>query len=206
MRKIHLVRHAETDWNTQNRYAGHTDVPLSKNGYLQAQKLKNWALNLEPFSIYSSDLKRSVDTANPIVEALNLTLNTDSRLREVNFGNIEGLTPYEMQANFFSTWEKYLIKPAEVRMPNGESGSSALARALPLIEELMLLDSGKDILVISHGTLIRLITCKLLGIELNRYRQVFPDFRNISKITLSINDAPDKKMLIAQVGLLSYTP
>jgi probable phosphoglycerate mutase len=195
------VRHAETVWHADNKYAGHTDIPLTELGHLQAQELIKWAREIKPSAIYSSDLIRAIDTARPLGDALGMEIKIDKRLREVNFGEIEGLTQLEMREKHPELYENYLIAPANVQMPGGESGKIALDRARPAVMELIHENNDQDIILVSHGTLIRLIACELLKIDLNKYRQIFPDILNTTKITIRISKSKDGKQISA--GILS---
>jgi len=135
--KLHIIRHGETVWHAENKYAGHTDIGLTNLGHAQAKALATWATQINPDAIYSSDLTRAFDTAKPSAHALGLEIIVDSRFREVNFGQIEGLTPTEMERQFPELRQEFLVRPADTLMPEGESGRSALGRALPAIEEIL---------------------------------------------------------------------
>lgn len=201
MIKLHLVRHAETIWHADNKYAGHTDVPLTELGHFQAKELIKWVREINPRAIYSSDLIRAIDTAHPLADALGMEIKMDKRLREVNFGEIEGLTQFEMKEKYPELYENYLITPANVQMPGGESGKIALDRAWPAVIEIINQYTNQDIILVSHGTLIRLIACELLGLDLNKYRQIFPDIVNTAKISIRISKSTDGKEISA--GILS---
>lgn len=195
------MRHAETIWHAENKYTGYKDIPLTELGHSQAQELIKWAIEIQPTAVYSSDLIRAIDTARPLGDALGIEIKIDKRLREVNFGEIEGLTQLEMKEKYPKLYENYLITPANVQMPGGESGKTALERAWPAVTEIITQNSDKDIILVSHGTLIRLIACELLGIDSNKYRQIFPDIVNTAKISLRISKSIEGKELSA--GLLS---
>ena len=195
------MRHAETIWHAENKYAGHKDIPLTELGHSQAQELIKWAVEIHPTVIYSSDLIRAIDTARPLGDALGIETKIDNRLREVNFGEIEGLTQLEMKEKYPELYENYLITPANVQMPGGESGKTALERAWPAVTEIINHNNDQDIILVSHGTLIRLIACELLGIELNKYRQIFPDIANAAKISIRISKSINKEEICA--GILS---
>jgi probable phosphoglycerate mutase len=186
MKTLHFVRHGESAWHKENRYAGHTDIKLTAEGLAQAELLVSWALEVQPSNIYSSDLCRAIETARPMADHLGVNLIIDSRLREVNFGAVEGLTPGEMENRYPKLREDFLNKPADTKMPGGESGRAALARALPLINEIIKSKDAGEVIIVCHGTLMRLISCKLLDIDVNEYRRTFPKILNAGKISLSI--------------------
>jgi len=185
---LHLVRHGETEWHAENRYAGQTDISLTDRGHEQSRELVSWALEVNPRSIYSSDLSRAIETARPTAQAIGLELQVDPRLREVNFGKIEGLTPEEMESRYPVLRKEFIEFPASTVLPGGESGKIALARAMPSVREIVEHIPSGDILVVCHGTLLRLIACGLLGIDLDEYRRAFPAIPNIGRLSLEIAD------------------
>jgi len=190
---LHLVRHGESEWHAENRYAGHTDIALTKLGHAQAIDLKEWAVALKPISIYSSDLSRAIDTARPSAESLGLKIQIEERLREVNFGKIEGLTPAEMESQYPELRKNFVKSPAGTLMPGGESGELALGRAMHVINEIVRRARDGDVLIVCHGTIMRLIACDLLGIEPDEYRRAFPAIPNIGRLTLQIIGNPTEK-------------
>jgi len=189
--KIHLVRHAETIWQKEDRYAGHTEIELTKYGFEQADKLKQWSLNQKIDGIYTSALQRSILTAQPSAIALDIKPHEDSNLNEVNFGKIEGLTKNEFRSKFPEIWKEFQLRPASTKFPSGETGEDALKRSLLSILKLIKQNDYSELLVVSHGTLIRLLLTHLLSKDLNLYRELFPIIYNvgISTISLEILDA-----------------
>ena len=198
--ELHLIRHGESEWHKENRYAGHTDISLSREGRSQSETLASWAKIIKPDLIFTSDLSRAVETAKPMGDSLGLIPHKSPLLREVNFGSIEGLTPEEFESKFPKLWQNFSKKPAFTRMPEGESGASALDRAWPMLKEIILTNKGRKVVIVFHGTLMRLLTCRLLGIDLNEYRRVFPEIQNLGRIMLRVT-APDEVNRI-QAGII----
>ena len=87
--KIHLIRHGETIWHEENRYSGISDIDLNANGYLQSELLSNWAVKQPIQAIYTSFLKRSIETAIPTCRKLGIESTRVRNFNEVNFGKIE---------------------------------------------------------------------------------------------------------------------
>jgi len=184
---LYLVRHAETEWHQANRYAGHTDIQLTEFGHQQATGLIPWIKAVNPNVIASSDSLRAKDTARPLAESLGKDLVIEPRFREVNFGKIEGLTPDEMLVQYPDLRAAFLLNPADTRMPGGESGREAVSRALLGLREILARKDNEIVIVVCHGTLMRLLTCSLLGINLNEYRRTFPIIPNIGRIALQVD-------------------
>ena len=93
--RIILWRHGQTDWNLQNRFQGHSDIPLNEEGLAQARRAAPLLRNLQPNRILSSDLTRAVQTAQTLADLIELDISIDSRLRETNGGKWEGRTGAE---------------------------------------------------------------------------------------------------------------
>ncbi|MFJ8649405.1 histidine phosphatase family protein [Streptomyces sp. NPDC093546] len=173
-----LVRHGETQWHAENRYAGRTDVPLTELGHQQAATLAAWAAGQRLDAVLCSPLSRARLTAEPAATALGLTPRVDERLYEVDFGRGDGLTRAEMAEEFPDALAAFLADPVAHHLPGGEDPAAAADRAIDCLEEAARELPDGRVLVVAHSTLVRLVLCKLLGIPLSRYRQVFPALEN----------------------------
>ena len=190
---IHLVRHGETVWHARNQYAGRSDVALTEKGLAQAEALGQWARTRPITRVVTSDQSRAVRTAGPAAAALGVRVEQDPRLREVDFGRGEGLTRAEMAERFPGALVSFVAAPATSPLPGGESGLDAVARACPALAELAAGDrvvggaaggAAGEVLVVAHNTLMRLLLCDVLGIDPDRYREVFPRLDNTAVTTL----------------------
>lgn len=188
MTRLILVRHGETIWHAENRYTGSSDIPLTTTGQGHAQTLAGWALEARPDLIVSSNLRRSVDTATPAARALGLGLRREDRLREVHFGAGEGRTLDEMKGLFPTRLAAFLSAPAEQPFPDGETGLAAIERAEAALAELCAERPRGRILLVCHSTLIRLLLCRMLGLDPNRYRSVFPTLGNVALTEVDATD------------------
>lgn len=146
--KIGLVRHGSTSWNKEGRAQGHTNNPLDRDGFHQAERLAE-RLRTESWDlIYSSDLLRARQTAQTIADRLGITeIYYEEGLREMNAGQIEGTTNEERIARWGVNWKEQElgIEAAEI---GGTRGSSC-------IKEIAGRHPGSSILVVSHGALLR---------------------------------------------------
>jgi probable phosphoglycerate mutase len=202
--KIYLVRHAETVWHHEDRYAGHTEIDLTDEGYKQAEKLSEWAANQKIESIYTSTLKRSISTAIPTANKLQISLISDPAFCEVNFGDVEGLSKKQFRGRFPSVWINFQDSPADTVLPNGESGRQAARRALEGLSKLTQEDKSAEILLVSHGTLIRLLLSYFLNHDLNEYRKLFPVINNIGITSVRIDSLDIESPQNNIFELLSY--
>ncbi|MFI0192470.1 histidine phosphatase family protein [Streptomyces sp. NPDC017082] len=183
-----LVRHGETVWHAENRYAGRTDVPLTAHGRRQAAELGAWAAGQHLDAVLCSPLSRARLTAAPAATALGLTLRVDERLYEVDFGRGDGLTRAEMAEAFPEALAAFLADPVAHHLPGGEDPAAAAGRATGCLQETARALPDGRVLVVAHSTLLRLALCALLGIPLARYRRVFPVLGNGALTELRLRD------------------
>ncbi|KAB2352585.1 histidine phosphatase family protein [Actinomadura rudentiformis] len=196
MTRLVLVRHGETTWHAENRYAGVTDVPLTPRGFDQARQLADWARTAEIAAIWSSDLTRARLTAAPCAEAAGLPLQIDQRLRELNFGRAEGLTRAEMSQRFPEALQAFHADPVNDHLPGGEDPAAAAARFTACLNDIVSRHPDDRVLVIAHTTAIRLALCTLLGLPLPDYRRLFPSVRNCALNEVRVEDG--------EVALLAF--
>jgi probable phosphoglycerate mutase len=148
MTRIGLIRHGSTLWNKEGRIQGHTDNPLDEEGLRQAAVLAE-RLSAESWDyIYSSDMLRARQTAEVIAGRLGIPLaGLLPGIREMNGGLIEGTTENERVERFGSEW-----RTMDMKLESNESGQERGVRA---IEEIAGLHPGSNVLVVSHGAILR---------------------------------------------------
>lgn len=149
-----LIRHGETDYNRSSRFAGTTDVSLNRKGRMQIKNLRKKFKKEETDMIYSSNLKRCIET----VKLLNLKagINYSKNLQEMNFGRWEGLTFKEVEANYPKEVEEYKSNWTNHTITRGESFAEMSARVISEFERIKGNHPGK-IAVVTHGGCIRAI-------------------------------------------------
>lgn len=196
MTDLTLVRHGETIWHAENRYAGRSDIDLTPHGVEQASQLARWAQTAGLTGIWSSDLSRARRTAEGCADATGHELKIDPRLRELDFGDGEGLTGAEMEARFPQARKAFQTDPAASPLPSGEDPVEAAARFVQCLHDISEEQPEGHVLVVAHTTAIRLSLCLLLGIPLSEYRRVFPSLRNCALTTIRLQGGP--------AGLLEY--
>ena len=123
----------------------------------------------EIHAIYCSPLDRTLETAKIIAKPHHLTLNSKDGLREISHGHWEGLSRKEVEEQFLEEYAAWESDPFTFAPEGGESGISVLARALPVIREVVVNHKDKNILVVSHKATLRLIISSLLGFDARGY-------------------------------------
>jgi broad specificity phosphatase PhoE len=191
MTRIVLVRHGETVWHAENRYAGVSDIALTARGFEQAKELAAWAKTAGLAAVWASPLSRARLTALACAEAVGTDLRIDERLRELDFGSGEGHTFAEMHERFPKALRAFRIDPVADHLPGGEDPAAAARRFTGCLHDLADRHDPEDrVLVVAHSTAIRLALCELIGIRLGDYRRIFPSLRNcgLTEIRLSGRD------------------
>ncbi len=167
------MRHGETAWNAEHRVQGQLDAPLSEVGRAQALAVAR-ALAGERFAaVYSSDLSRARDTAQPAARALGLEVRLDARLRERHYGVFERLTYAECEARYPEDYARFLARDPEFDFRTGESLRLFYQRAVGCVEEIAARYPGESILVVTHGGVLDKLYRRVTGLPLSAPR----DFR-----------------------------
>jgi broad specificity phosphatase PhoE len=167
-----LIRHGETDWNREGKVQGFQDVELNDLGRRQAEAVASSLREEEVQAVYSSPLKRALETAHVIAEAHGLNVILDDRLKELNQGVLEGMTSERMWAEYESLLKRWREEPASLKMPGGESLQELQARCWDFIQTLVQRHSSGTVVVVGHGFGIRAILCKVIGLDLNNFRRM----------------------------------
>lgn len=157
-RRIVMWRHGQTRWNVEQRFQGHTDIPLDETGVVQAERAASLLASLRPSLIVSSHLRRAQDTAAALGGLAGLDVLVDKDLRERGGGEWEGLTRAEIAAG----WP---VQYAEWEAPGGESVTDVADRVAAATRRWVgRLEDGGLLVIASHGAAIRLGLARLLGL------------------------------------------
>jgi len=168
--RICLVRHGETEWNAEGRVQGQTDIPLSATGLAQA-KAAAAALARHDFSaIYSSDLMRVTQTAEPTVRRMALPLQLDVGLRERHFGIFERMLYTEVRERHPEHYARFRDKDPAFDFETGESLTTFSERAVAAVRRIVERHPGEQALVFTHGGVLEMVYrhVKVLGLSSER--------------------------------------
>ncbi len=180
MSKLLLVRHGITEFNSTQRFAGYSDVELSTDGIRQVEKLRDRLAKEKIDAVFCSDLKRAVVTAEVISSGHKVRIVTCSELREINYGDAEGLTFREMGHRYPEVTEAIRNFSLEVKFPGGESFEEFIARTSTFLDRLNKYSPEQTILIVSHSGPLRVLICNLLGIDQSYWRQFRCDNASLS--------------------------
>jgi broad specificity phosphatase PhoE len=182
---IYLIRHGETDWNQENRMQGQTDIGLNALGIKQAKSIANGLPNTID-AIVSSDLSRALDTARAIASANAGKIEVDSSLREIHLGSWEGKTWQEIKANHLDSRS---ILPSDAPH-GGESLRVFFERSVAAFHGIVDRYRGRDIAIVTHGGVIKMILCDIQGIPIEQREHLVVDNASITVITATQEERP----------------
>ncbi|MCC6457122.1 MAG: histidine phosphatase family protein [Caldilineaceae bacterium] len=162
-----LIRHGETIWNVEGRFQGQQDSPLTPLGIAQAEAAAVHVCTYTPTALYSSDLTRTLQTAQPIALATGLTTIHEPALRERNLGIFEGLTHAEAEMRHGAEYMRFAAREPEYVLPAGESLAQLSQRGMGILATLAQRHPGERVAIVSHGALLTAILRHIQGIELH---------------------------------------
>jgi len=205
--RITLVRHGETDWNSEGRLQGHLQVPLNRRGRAQAEALATHLQNIHFDAVYSSDLLRALQTAWTVVRHNGQRVRADGRLREWDLGVLAGLCRAQAereQPHATRIRREHLV---DEPIPGGESLRRRFERVTGVVGEIAARHQGGCVLVVSHGGPLGDCYRRAVGKGIEERMRI--DLRNatINRIRIDGNDWTVKSWAqvehLAAVGLLS---
>ncbi len=199
MSRLLLVRHGITEFNSTRRFAGYSDIEMSAAGYRQVERLRDCLAGEKIDAVYSSDLKRALATAETIASRHRLAVIACPELREINYGEVEGLTFNEISRRYPELAE--LISSFDLRLvfPGGESFGGFISRTCAFMKRLDEHNPEQTILIVSHSGPLKVLVCHLLGIDQSHWRQ----FR-IDNASLSIVETYPQRAIISLLNDTSH--
>lgn len=184
--KIYLIRHAKPDLPHNGKlYYGSTDYPLSEEGISKAKELSAALMSVEPNAVYSSDLKRAVDTAKIALSGRSYEIKQLKGLREIHLGEWEGRSFDEVRSTWNEIYEKRGVSFDSVGPPGGESFKDLQKRTVPAFEQILRENPSGTIMVFAHGGVIWTLMCNFFGFHLNHIFFYPMDFCGIHLIERS---------------------
>ena len=158
-----LIRHGQSEGNAERRFGGHTATPLSPRGRRQAQATARALQSEELTAIYSSDLARAIETAQPLANVTGLAVNATTAFRERSVGVMEGLTFEAAAQQHPEQYAALLQRDFEHVLTGGESYRQLLDRAVQKLDEVIAENHGGKIAVFSHTGTICILALHLMG-------------------------------------------
>jgi broad specificity phosphatase PhoE len=174
MTELILARHGETEWNVEEVFRGRVDVELNETGRRQAELLAESLSELKIEAVYSSPLKRALDTAKSIARRQRLEVEVSPGLIDCDFGQWQGLPLKEVKNRYKELYRQWSESPQLVKIPGGESLDGVRERALKVVNELMA-EHGWRVVLVSHRVVNKVLICALLGLDNSHFWNIRQD-------------------------------
>lgn len=167
MTELVVIRHGETNLNRVGSFQGQIDVELNEYGLNQAEQLARRMADEHFDAVYTSDLIRTRQTAQPLATRLSLPINPVLGLREQHFGELEGKPLSWVKEQHPELWETWLLFRADFAVPGGESVRRFSARVLATVFGLAQKHQGERLLVVAHGGVLDMLYRHAKGFSLD---------------------------------------
>jgi len=170
MSEILLLRHGQTLWNIEGRVQGHQDSPLSVRGVAGAEALARRLVAERPDALYTSDLGRARQTAEPIARATGLEPRIDAQLRERSYGRFEAMTWPQIERDFPDEYAAHLGRSPQHKIEAGESMLEFHARAIAALGRIAGASAHAKVVIVAHGGVLDVLYRRAMGIPLEAPR------------------------------------
>ncbi len=180
--RLLAIRHGETAWSRERRFAGSRDVPLTADGRRQGAALVPALAGSAIAAIYASPLVRARESAEPLAVAQGLPLQFEPDFREMCFGEWEGLTRDEVSRRFPDDYAVWSTTPQRFAHPGGETLPAVADRVTRALASLRARHDKETVVLVSHGIVIRLLVLAALGLGPERLWSIEASPAGISEI------------------------
>ena len=174
MTEIIIARHGQTEWNVGEVFRGRIDIGLDETGVKQAGLLAGYLSGMEIEAIYSSPLKRALETAEAIAHHHNLEVAIAAGLIDFDFGKWQGLQHEEVKEKYKEAYAEWSTNPHRITMPDGESLGDVRRRVLGVVGEVTARHQGTVVLV-AHRVVNKVLICALLGLDNSHFWDIRQD-------------------------------
>jgi broad specificity phosphatase PhoE len=167
---LYFLRHGQTTCSRDNVFCGWLDPELTAEGVEMAEAFTEAYRSIPWRAVFSSPMRRTVATAQPLCDALGLRMELRTGLKELSYGKWEGHSVEKVDSDYHDDYIRWLADPAWFPPTSGELAVAVANRALTVIEEIKQRHPHGNVLIVSHKATIRIILCNLLGIDVGRFR------------------------------------
>jgi alpha-ribazole phosphatase len=193
--RIHLIRHGEIAGSGEFRYNGQADVPLTPKGLdhyrMLAERLKDAPVS----ACYTSDLSRCTQGAEILCQGRGIEPLAKRSLRELSFGDWEGMTWKELEEKFPEQWQTRMNDFVGFRAPGGESLLDLRDRVIPVLTEIVERHRGEEVFVVAHGGVNRIVLLDALGAPPSSMFRIEQDYGCLNIIDYYADGNPVVKLL-----------
>jgi alpha-ribazole phosphatase len=184
MTRFWLIRHGEPAEASRQRCYGSLDIGLSETGRAQMQHAAEYLRTESIAAIYSSPRSRALESARVLAGGRSRPIEIVEDLREIDFGDFEGLTYDEIAARYPDLYRLWMEKPTEIQFPNGESFAEMRVRVLKAFDTIQREREGQTVAIVSHGGVNRILLAWALQMPDNCLFRLGQDYGAMNLMTL----------------------
>lgn len=162
---IYLIRHGETASNVEGKFRGRADIPLSENGIRQSRTLAKELRDVPFVAIYSSPLKRSIQTAEELSRGRKLDIVRHDKFQNIDLGEWTDRPRAEIEKEYPELWRRWITEPEEMTLPGGESVIDVQNRCREGIIETIEAHRGEKFAIVSHRAVLKPLIAAILEIK-----------------------------------------
>ena len=174
------MRHGRTEWNREERFRGRADIALDEMGLKQAAAAALNLRNRQVVAIYSSPLRRALQTADIIANQLNLQVQPLEGLIDIDFGRWQGLSGGEATKQDGRLFQMWLEQPHLVHFPGGQGLDTVRQNVLAVVDELSAKHDEQTVILVSHKVVCQVLMCAMLGLGNSHFWYVGQDVNAIN--------------------------
>jgi alpha-ribazole phosphatase len=183
--RVWLIRHGEPAEEARHRCYGSLDVGLSEKGRAQMAEIAQYLKPESLAAIYTSPSSRALDSARILAAGQSCPFEIVQDLREIDFGDFEGLSYDEIAARYPELYRQWMEKPTEVQFPNGESFSEMRDRILRAFDGIQSERRGQTFVIVSHGGVNRVLVARALQMPDSALFRLAQDYAAINLLTIT---------------------
>ncbi len=185
-RIIYLVRHGSTQSNKKRIYMGWSEEGLDEEGIKKAEELSMKLKENRISKIYTSPIRRAVQTAEILNRYLSTEITIEEDLREMKLGEWKGMSEEEIKLSYPREWKIWNKRPAELILPGREKLSSVQERSIGAIKGILNENSNRRVIAVTHVAVIRCLILFCKNLDLNLYKRI--DVPNTSVYELKFSN------------------
>lgn len=196
---LYFIRHAQTEWNAQNKVQGRNNSNLTTKGIADAKKLSERLKGMEWTAVYTSPSKRALETLEIIFSKASL-IREDERLVEMDLGDLEGMTMDEIKVKDAEQFHYYWKQPSKYCYKKGEKFSDVKERVEQFLNEISQKYERGNVLIMTHGVVIKMVQLLAQQLDMDElWKTVYIDGTSVTKVKVE-----NQQMGIQYEGDLSH--
>jgi alpha-ribazole phosphatase len=205
MTRFWLIRHGEPAEETRHRCYGSLDLGLSETGRTQMAQVAECLKSESMAAVYTSPRSRALEGARLLGAVLSCSIEIVQDLREIDFGDFEGLAYDEIAARYPDLYRQWMETPSEIQFPNGESFAAMRVRVLCAFDAIQRRREGQTVAIVSHGGVNRILLAWALQMPDNCIFRLAQDYAAINLLGL-VDGLPSVQLLNCGSAMIRVTP